>query len=728
MKIVRVAIDVPVPTLFDYRADEPQHAGIGQRVVVPFGSKQVVGVIVAVAEESNVAPHRLKPVLRALPEHLPLSASDLHLLRFASDYYRHPLGATIMSALPGALRRIRAPRSEPDVDYALTCSGAAANLDVLPKRATALRRLLAAFKETPLLRPEAVKVLDPARAALKRLLARGWVRSATREDQPPRARNPVAAGVGPQPTAEQELAAGAIVAALGRFEVFLLHGVTGSGKTEVYLQAIARAMDAGRQALLLVPEIVLTPQLEALVRQRFPQTHVAILHSQLNEGARARNWRTAQSGEAGVILGTRLAVFAPIPHLGLIVIDEEHDSSFKQMEGLRYSARDLAVVRAKHARVPVVLGSATPALETYHNALSGRYRLLELTHRIGAVMPRIDCVDTRGSGLADGLSPALLAAVAERLRRREQSLIFINRRGYAPVLLCRACGWLSACHRCSAQLVLHLPERRLRCHHCGFRSPVPALCPTCGNQDLAPVGQGTQRVEAALTQHLPGARILRIDRDTTRGKNAWPAMRQQIHAGEVDILVGTQILAKGHDFPRLNLVGVLNSDSLLYSTDFRAAERLFALLTQVAGRAGRASIPGEVMIQTEFPHHPLYVALAGGDYAAFASAALAERRQAGFPPFVHQALLRAEAAKLDTALTFLAEAARIGATLSPHVVIYDAVPATMVRLAGRERAHLLVQSASRARLQEFLGAWLERLPKAPSTSARWSIDVDPVEF
>jgi primosomal protein N' (replication factor Y) len=343
-------------------------------------------------------------------------------------------------------------------------------------------------------------------------------------------------------------------------------------------------------------------------------------------------------------------------------------------------------------------------------------------------MPRIQCVDTRGTGLADGLSPALLAAVAERLHRREQSLIFINRRGYAPVLLCRACGWLSACHRCSAQLVVHLPERRLRCHHCGFRSPVPAACPSCGNQDLAPVGQGTQRVEAALARHFPSARILRIDRDTTRGKDAWPAMRRQIHAGEVDILVGTQILAKGHDFPRLNFVGVLNSDSLLYSTDFRAGERLFALLTQVAGRAGRASIQGEVMIQTEFPHHPLYVALAGGDYAAFATIALAERRQAGFPPFVHQALLRAEAAKLDTALTFLADAAQIGTALSPDVLIYDAVPATMVRLAGRERAHLLVQSASRARLQAFLSAWLERLPKAPSASVRWSLDVDPVEF
>ena len=729
MKIVHVAIDVPVPTLFDYQAEEPAHPEIGQRVIVPFGKKHVVGVVVAVTGESGVAPHRLKRVLRVLHEEHPLSASDLRLLRFAADYYHHPFGATIIGALPGTLRRVRPPRSAPAA-YVLTCAGATVDPETaVPPHATLLRRLLACFKESKVLTPEALRALGPgAGDGVKRLLARGWVRSARSDNQTPRDESAVAVGPGPEPTAEQALAADAIAAALGRFEAFVLHGITGSGKTEVYLHAMAAAMRAGRQSLLLVPEIVLTPQLEALLRERFPRTQIALLHSRLSEGARARNWHAAQSGDAAVILGTRLAVFAPAPNLGLIVVDEEHDASFKQMEGLRYSARDLAVVRAKQARVPVVLGSATPALETYHNAVTGRYRLLQLTSRIGAGMPRIECVDTRGNGLVDGLAPAVLSAIAERLGRQEQSLIFINRRGYAPVLLCRACAWLSTCHRCSAQLVLHLPERRLRCHHCGFRSPVPSACPTCGNQDLAPVGQGTQRVEAALARQFPAARILRIDRDTTRGKEAWPMMRRRIHAGEVDILVGTQILAKGHDFPRLNFVGVLNSDSLLYSTDFRAAERLFALLTQVAGRAGRANLQGAVMIQTEFPRHPLYVALAEGSYAAFATAALAERRQAGFPPFVHQALLRAEAPKLDAALAFLADAARIGAALSPDVAIYDAVPASMMRLAGRERAHLLVQSASRARLQAFLAAWLELLPKAPSASARWSLDVDPMEF
>jgi primosomal protein N' (replication factor Y) len=464
------------------------------------------------------------------------------------------------------------------------------------------------------------------------------------------------------------------------------------------------------------------------VRLRFPETSVATLHSRLSEGARLMHWRAAQSVEAGVVLGTRLTVFAPMQNLGLIVVDEEHDPSFKQMEGLRYSARDLAVVRAKQMGVPVVLGSATPSLETYHNAASGRYQLLQLTRRVGAVMPRIQCIDTRGARLVEGLSQPLLDAVAGRLERGEQSLLFINRRGYAPVLLCRTCAWLSTCHRCSAQLVLHLKDRRMHCHHCGSQSPIPVACPACGNQDLAPVGQGTQRVEAALARHFPAARILRIDRDTTRRKNMWPTMREQIHAGEIDILVGTQILAKGHDFPRLNLVGVLNSDSLLYSTDFRAPERLFALLTQVAGRAGRGDIEGKVMIQTEFPQHPLYLALRDGNYASFAASALAERRQADFPPFVHQALLRAEATKLETALTFLVDAARLGKALSRHVVIFDPVPASMVRLAGRERAQLLVQAVSRSRLQDFLGEWFARLSAATSTRARWVLDVDPVEF
>jgi primosomal protein N' (replication factor Y) len=436
----------------------------------------------------------------------------------------------------------------------------------------------------------------------------------------------------------------------------------------------------------------------------------------------------AQSGAAGIVLGTRLAVFTPLPGLGLIVVDEEHDASFKQMEGLRYSARDVALMRAKRRGIPIVLGSATPALESFHQAQHGRYGLLRLPRRVNAMLPAIGCVDTRRESLIEGLAPTLLNAVRATTERGDQSLIFINRRGYAPVLICPECAWTSDCPRCSAKLVLHLKDQRMRCHHCGRQERIPAACPACGNQDLAPVGQGTQRVESALARVFPAARILRIDRDSTRAKHAWSEMRRQIHAMEVDILVGTQILAKGHDFPQLNLVGVVNADSSLYSTDFRASERLFARLTQVAGRAGRGEREGRVLIQTAFPTHPLYLALQRHDYTAFAEELLAERRHAGLPPFVYQAVLRAEAPRLDAALEFLALAAHDGAARANGVTIYDPVPASMPRLAGTERAQLTVQSRSRTALHAFLRAWRQELAKAGGRKVRWVIDVDPLEI
>jgi primosomal protein N' (replication factor Y) len=421
-------------------------------------------------------------------------------------------------------------------------------------------------------------------------------------------------------------------------------------------------------------------------------------------------------------------VFTPLPDLGLIIVDEEHDTSFKQGEGFRYSARDLAVVRARHAGVPVVLGSATPALETYRNAMDRRYQLLTLHDRINARPPVISCIDLRHEKTTDGLSARLIAAIGKRIARNEQSMVFINRRGYAPVLMCGSCGWISGCKRCSAKLVLHLRERRLRCHHCGHDSPVPTACPDCGDADLAPVGQGTQRIEAALARQFPQARILRVDRDSTRRKQAWQDMRSRIRERTVDILVGTQILAKGHDFPHLNLVGIVNADGMLYSNDFRAAERLYALLTQVAGRAGRGDRQGEVLVQTEFPDHPLYAALRDQDFDAYARSQLAERRQAGFPPYMHQALLRAEARTVDVALQFLIQAARHARHLKPAVTVYDPVPANMMRKSGRERAHLLVQSPSRNNLRAFLNAWRPHLAETASTAARWSLDVDPAEF
>ncbi len=731
MKIVRVGFDVPLDRLFDYRCDDARESDIGARVLAPFGKRSMVGVILEITDTSSVAIARLKPITKMLREAPGFSPDDIQLIRFAADYYQHPLGAVVMSALPVGLRRARKAPVKSLTHYGLTALGATRTVDSLPARAATQRRLLALFLAHRSLDDAAVRACAPtAKIALRQLIESGYV--ATCEGaltRAPDATTPNAPEIiGPPLTPDQAAAVTALLADLSAFKAHLLLGVTGSGKTEVYLRTIDAVLKNGRQALLLVPEISLTPQLEATVRGRFPDTKIVSLHSGLNDTERLNHWIAAQSGAARIVLGTRLAVFATLPELGLIVVDEEHDASFKQNEGFRYSARDLAVVRARQRGVPIVLGSATPALETYHNAVGKRYALVRLPTRVNNTPPRIVCINTRDVRLDNGFAPPLLSALRERLARSEQSLVFINRRGYSPVLMCHDCGWLSGCHRCSAKLVLHAHDRRLHCHHCGYQSKVPMACPDCGNADLSPLGQGTQRIEATLAERFPQARILRIDRDSTRARGAWSGMRDRIEAREVDILVGTQILAKGHDFANLSLVCVVNADNLLYSTDFRAPERLYALLTQVAGRAGRGVTQGDVLIQTEFPTHPLYAALRDQDTARFADDLLKERRSAGFPPFQYQALLRAEAPQLDTAIQWLTRAAERAREIDDAVMVYDPVPAGMMRLAGRERAQLLVQSSSRNRLQRFLAAWHDALSEKKASAARWSIDVDPLEF
>jgi primosomal protein N' (replication factor Y) (superfamily II helicase) len=521
----------------------------------------------------------------------------------------------------------------------------------------------------------------------------------------------------------------ALEAVLARegFNPVLLRGVTGSGKTEVYLHAMAAVLRAGRQSLMLVPEIGLTPQVEEQVRKRFPGARVVAAHSHLNEGERARTWLSAQSGAADIVLGTRLAVLTPFARLGLIVVDEEHDPSYKQQEGLRYSARDVAVRRAQELRIPVLLGSATPSLESYENALSGRYVLRELPGRAiaGAGMPAVRTVDTRADRPVEGLTHALLLALRGRIERGEQALVFINRRGFAPVLFCRACSWHSACTRCSANLVLHARERELRCHHCGHRERVPARCPACAAAELAPIGHGTQRLEEALRSQVPGAAIARVDRDTAVRRGALTETFRRVREGSIDVLVGTQMLAKGHDYPRITLVGVIEADSALFSADFRSAERLFSLLVQVGGRAGRAERPGEVLIQTDFPAHPLFAAVARQDYPRFAAEALEERRVAGFPPFAHLALLRAEAKGPGLARRFLEEAAALGRPLSSRVEVFDPVAPPLERRAGFERSQLLVRARTRAALQPFLAQWRAELLARGERRVRWSLDVDP---
>ncbi|HEX9179260.1 MAG TPA: primosomal protein N' [Burkholderiales bacterium] len=728
MSIVRVGLDVPLDQLFDYLAEDAEAAEVGHCVQVPFGRKQAVGVILERAREAEVPAARLKRVGRVLREVPPLPPQLLALLRFCSRYYHHPLGQAVAGALPTRLRNPRPVPRERDSSWRITAEGLATDPAQLPARSVALRRLLGAMRERGVLgRAEADALVARPGKAIQELVRRGWAEPG----EAPLA--PIAPADAPETAPplnpEQAAALDAMLAEGEGFTAWLLQGITGSGKTEVYLRLLEHTLASGRQGLVLTPEINLTPQLETRFRRRFPGVPVASLHSGLAAGERLRHWLDAASGRARIVLGTRLAVFTPLPRLGLIVVDEEHDASFKQEDGLRYSARDVAVFRAKHEGVPVVLGSATPSLESLHNAARGRYRRLVLTRRAGvdAALPEVRLLDTRAEKLREGLSARLVQAMGTRLERGEQSLVFVNRRGYAPVLMCPACRWVSPCPRCAGRLVLHLKDARLLCHHCGHGERIPVACPDCGNQDLRPVGHGTQRLESALAGLFPGARIARVDRDSTRRRNAWEEIVADIRAGRVDILVGTQILAKGHDFEGVSLVGVLNSDAALYSTDFRASERLFAQLIQVAGRAGRGAIPGEVLVQTGFPDHPLYRALCRHDFDALTGDLMEERRIAGFPPFVHQALLRAEATSAEPVREFLRRARELAAGHDPAVVLFEPVPALLPRLAGMERAQLLVQSASRARLQGFLEDWRPRIAALEERRVRWCLDVDPLE-
>ena len=736
MPIVRVALDVPLPTLFDYTVAEGIAVATGQRVIVPFGRRQMVGVVMECVAATDMAPERIKPVKQVLHDSAPLSAELLDLLRFCSDYYRYPIGQTVLAALPTRLRSDKPAIGKPDLSYRLSAGGAVLDIESFPKRKVVQRRILAKLAEQPCNLAQLKSLSATAGVQLQALVAEGWVESFAGFLLPStgsgRTANSIQEHVFDNAhtlTGEQQQAVDAVTVAQG-YACFLLHGITGSGKTEVYVHLMHHMLQRGGQVLLLVPEINLTPQLENYFRSRFPYVNLISLHSGLSEGERLHNWQLAQSGAARIVLGTRLAVFAELPRLTLIIVDEEHDGSFKQQDGLRYSARDVAIFRASRRGVPIVLGSATPSLESYHNAQSGRYRMLRLSGRAlaEARLPAVCCININQTVMHHGISENLLREIGQRVARREQSLLFINRRGYAPVLMCGSCGWLSGCKHCAGKMVLHLNDKRLRCHHCGYQLHVPSSCPSCGDADLHPVGSGTQRVESVLRERFPEARILRVDRDSTRNKRAWQIMREQIHANEVDILVGTQMLAKGHDFPALTLVGVLNPDGALYSSDFRAAEKLFAQLVQVAGRAGRADKPGEVLIQTAFPNHPLFRALQTHNFEGWAAEQLAERQMAGFPPFVYQAMLRAEGKREAEVYAFLNQARAAAIGLKQGMEVFGVVPAALPRRASHIRAQLLIQSAKRKGLQQFLRIWQPLLDGLPAQKLRWSLDIDPLEF
>lgn len=698
----RVAVAVELPQHsgligpLDYRS--AVSLPVGTLVRVPLGARQVAGVVWPQDPSRQTDPalmpciSDLKPVLEVLAAVPALSGAWCALVNFAAGYYQRGLGEVALSVLPPELRKLGQLAWQRRVD--------------LWQRQWQERSSLAAQPTPPELTSEQAAVIAT------------WT---------------------------------ALTQAPGACPTVLLHGSTGSGKTEVYLRATAAVLAAGRQALILVPEINLTPQLEARFTERFAQHTVVSLHSGLSPVQRLKNWFYAHMGWADVVLGTRLAVWASMPRLGLMVVDEEHDPSYKQQEGARYSARDLAIYRGKHERFPVLLGSATPSLESWQRAEQGRYTLLSMPQRVGgASWPEVRLVDMKAQVAAGGvrqsessaLSAPLLAAIQQRIDAGEQSLVFLNRRGYAPVLHCGECAWKSGCPHCSAWRVFHKLDRSLRCHHCGFAERVPKACPDCGNPDIAPIGRGTEKLEeqlGALLRAADGspARLARIDADSTREKGSLQAQLSAVHAGEVDVLVGTQMITKGHDFRRITLVAAVNPDASLFSSDFRAPERLFALLMQAAGRAGRdARLTGrsEMWVQTWHPTNALYIALRRNDFHSFAQSQLAERKMAGLPPFSHLAMLRAEARTMQAARGFLQAASDCGASLpqAASVMLYPPVPPTVARVANVERMHMLIESSSRTELQQFLSLWLPQLhairrqAKAEMRILRWAVDIDPL--
>jgi len=728
--VVRVAVSAPLRKAFDYLPPRTGPApSPGARIRVPFGRAHKIGLIIEVGAISELPQSRLRHAERVLDPQPVIDDTLLRLLVWSAEYYAHPVGEVCAAALPGLLRKGRSPDAA-EVAYRATADGLAIDLDGMARRAPRQAELLAILKQGPALasdpRLQALQAgwRDAFRRLAERGLAESWSQAVTLDSPPSLVAHP-----GPVLMDDQRVAVDAIVAALPGYQAILLHGATGSGKTEVYLSAIESVVAAGRQALVLVPEIGLTPQLVQRFGSRF-DFPLAVLHSGMTDTERLKAWRDARSGRAPVVIGTRSAVFAPLQHCGLVIVDEEHDPSLKQQEGFRYSARDLAVVRARLGGVPVVLGSATPSLETLQNARSGRYLSLPLPERPGAARhPELKVIDLRRVPNRDGVSPPLLAAMERHLQADGQVMLFLNRRGYAPVLFCTECGWIAGCARCDARMTLHQGSARLCCHHCGSESPPPASCPDCGSE-LKPVGQGTERIEETLKGFFPQQRIARIDRDATRSRGSLDNILADMRAGRTRILVGTQMLTKGHDFPGVTLVGVLNADQGLFGTDFRSDERLAQTILQVAGRAGRADRAGEVMIQTAYPEHVLLQDLISGGYDAFADAALAQRKAAGWPPFSHLALIRAEAHQAGQAMAFLQSCREWAESLAaPAIRILGPAPAPMERRSGRYRAQLLLQSTNRSPLHQLLRELLAKIDESRTArSVRWSLDVDPVEL
>jgi primosomal protein N' (replication factor Y) (superfamily II helicase) len=723
--ILAVAIDTPLRLTFDYLP--PPDVALdavqpGQRVWVSFGRRRTVGVVVELRSHSELPLAKLRAAQSLIDDEPTFDPKLLELLTWSAEYYRHPVGEVMAAALPVMLRH-GAPLFDEEVIWRLTALGRDQALAQLPQRARRQREVVASLLASgeSAARPEDAD-------ALRKLAQRGYVER-YRRTPPPVEVAAIELRGAHELSPEQRVAVDRLRAALGTFASYLLFGVTGSGKTEVYLNAIASVLARGEQALVLVPEIALTPQLVGRFRARFA-TSLAILHSGLSDGDRLAAWRAARSGEARIVLGTRSAVFVPLRCPGLIVIDEEHDPSFKQQEGFRYSARDLAIVRAQRHGIPVILGSATPSLESLARAQRQPDTILSLPQRAAnAQPPRMSLVDLRKYASTQGIATPVVLAMQQHLTADGQVLLFLNRRGYAPALFCPTCGWSAQCKRCDARMTVHGIGRDIICHHCGAQQSAAAACPDCG-APAKPVGQGTQRIEETVQQLFPGVPAARIDRDSMRRKGELEATLERVDRGDIRILIGTQMLTKGHHFPSVTLVVVLNADQGLFNTDFRASERLAQTIVQVAGRAGRAERAGEVLIQTEYPDHPLLSLLLEGGYETFARGALLERQETGWPPFARIALLRAEAAVAATAIRFLQAASSAAAACgSRQVKLLGPAPAPMERRAGRYRAQLLLHADTHAPLQRLMGKWLPAVAALPEAKrVRWSIDVDPVEL
>ena len=720
----RIAVNVPLSDgLLTYSHSEPLPQGA--RVLVPFRNKTVVGIV----WETDIAPDmdtaRILSVQTAFVEEKPLSQSWRDLLAFTSRYYHYPTGQAVFAALPQGLKETRAVEMpQPPLFYALNEAGRAQTPP--PSRFNKKAALWDALLSGGMTMAALKQVNAQAAKLIEDWAEQGWIETTEAAKSVLESCHGQASHSEFVLNADQQKASDEIQTAFGKFQPFLLYGITGSGKTEVYFDAMAKVLAQGRQVLFLLPEINLTPQLLKRVESRFADVPTAVLHSQMAAGKRTQDYLRAMLGQAKLVIGTRLAVFTPLPDVGLIVVDEEHDGSFKQDNELRYHARDLAVWRAKQSGCPVVLGSATPSLESWHKAQSGAYRLLQLTERAhaSAQLPQVEILNVGRLKLDNGFSPQALQLLKQNFEAGGMSLVYLNRRGFAPALFCGDCGHTFGCPNCSAKMVLHQRARQLRCHHCDHREPIPFKCPDCGNQDLTAVGHGTQRVEETLRAFLPKAAVVRVDRDSTAHKNDWADLYRRIADNEIDILVGTQMLAKGHDFARLNLVIVLNADGSLYSADFRAPERLFAELMQVSGRAGRADKPGKVLIQTQLPEHPVFAAVKAQDYAVFAENELNERQMFAMPPFGFQTAVRADAPRVADAMEFLNAAKETLAPLLPESVSqFGAAPMLMVRLAERERAQIFLESTSRQDLHRAVSLWVQVLQQNRDGKIRWSVAV-----